>query len=214
MKVEEKTVTYTTKNSYATLNELTDSTKNIWIVFHGIGFLSRYFLRLFSSLTAEENYIIAPQAPSKYYIGATYQHVGASWLTKENTAMETENVLAYVDSVIKAEKIKLGSNLIVFGFSQGVSIATRWIAKHKIPCKQLVLYAGGIPHELKKEDFGHIDFEHTQIKIIYGNQDEFMSKERLKQEKTKIGQLFGNHVEIIKFEGGHEVKVEILQTLV
>ena len=65
---QEKEITYTTRNSYSTLNTLTEHTKTVWLVFHGMGYLSRYFLRYFKTLNTRENYIIAPQAPSKYYI--------------------------------------------------------------------------------------------------------------------------------------------------
>ena len=62
----EKQVTYQTTNTYETLNTLSAKTKNIWIVLHGIGFLSKFFIKYFDELNAEENYVIAPQAPSKY----------------------------------------------------------------------------------------------------------------------------------------------------
>ena len=50
MNSEEKEITYTTRNSYSTLNTLTERTKNVWFVFHGMGYLSRYFLRYFKHL--------------------------------------------------------------------------------------------------------------------------------------------------------------------
>ncbi|HBY66843.1 MAG TPA: esterase, partial [Flavobacteriaceae bacterium] len=89
----EKEVSYTSTNTYTTVNTLTPKTKNIWIAFHGLGYLSRYFAKYFKHLNPEENYIIIPQAPSKYYQGSNFKHVGASWLTKENTVAETKNVL-------------------------------------------------------------------------------------------------------------------------
>jgi hypothetical protein len=99
----EKQVLYTAKNTYDTLNKFTDKTKNIWMVFHGMGYLSRYFIDYFSELNSDENYIIAPQAPSKYYQDKAFKRVGASWLTRENTIAETENILNYVDAVYKNE---------------------------------------------------------------------------------------------------------------
>lgn len=210
----EKTVSYSTKNTYVTLNELTSKTKNVWLVFHGIGYLSRYFLKYFKGLDAQENYIIAPQAPSKYYLKNEYKYVGASWLTKENTAAETDNVMNYIDAVLDAEQIPPNYNLILFGFSQGVSIATRWVIRRKINFKSLILYAGGIPNELKKEDFDYLDWHSSKVKIVYGNADEYMNRERLKTEKNKIENLFQKNAEIISFVGGHEMKSEIIETLI
>src|SRR5690554_8082346 len=140
---KEKDVTYTSKNTYSTLNILTKNTKNVWIVFHGLGYLSKYFINYFSELNPEENYIIAPQAPSKYYQDRKFKHVGASWLTRENTLSETENILNYIDAVFKKELNKEAPNLIVMGYSQGVSIALRWVASRKIQCNKLVLHSGG-----------------------------------------------------------------------
>jgi predicted esterase len=209
----EKTVTYSTENTYLTQNELTSKTKNVWLIFHGIGYLSRYFVKYFEGLDTEENYLIVPQAPSKYYLKNEYKYVGASWLTKENTAIEVNNVLNYIDAVLEAEHIPEHVNLILFGFSQGVSVATRWLAGKKFRCKLVVLYAGGIPNELTASDFNFLDFTTTQIKIIYGDQDEFLTPDRLKGEKVKIDSLFQGLAEIITFKGGHDVKPEIIEKL-
>ncbi|MFI8605838.1 alpha/beta hydrolase [Cellulophaga baltica] len=214
MNSTEKHVSYTTKNTYETLNTLTSKTKNIWIVFHGIGYLSRYFLRYFNELPPEENYIIAPQAPSKYYLNGKYTHVGASWLTKENTTLEMENVSSYLDAVFAAEQIPENTNLIVFGFSQGVSIASRWTALNRVKCNQLILYAGGIPNEMTPEEFKFLEAQHTQVKIIVGTKDEYLNEERMKSESKKIATLFNNKAEITTFEGGHEVRKEIINSLV
>ncbi|HKL91404.1 MAG TPA: hypothetical protein VJ880_09510 [Allomuricauda sp.] len=210
----EKTVTYTTENTYLTQNELTGKTKNVWLVFHGIGYLSRYFVKYFNGLNAEENYIIVPQAPSKYYLKNEYKYVGASWLTKENTATEVKNVLNYIDAVLKAEKIPEDMNLILFGFSQGVSVATRWWASKKTNCKLVALYAGGIPNELTANDFEFVDHDSTEIKLIYGNDDKYLTPDRLKGEKIKIEKLFQGNAETITFNGGHEVKPEIIKDLI
>ena len=213
MSNKEKTVCYTTQNTYLTQNELGPKTKNVWLVFHGIGYLSRYFVKYFNGLNAEENYIIVPQAPSKYYLKNEYKYVGASWLTKENTATEVKNVLNYIDAVLKAENLPENINLILFGFSQGVSVATRWLASKKANCKLIALYAGGIPNELCETDFDFLDHDTTKVKIIYWDQDEYLNLERLQAEKVKIDRLFQGRAEIITFKGGHEVKPEIVQEL-
>lgn len=213
METHEKQLTYTTTNTYETLNDLTESTKNVWIVLHGIGFLSRYFLKYFDQLPSESNYIIAPQAPSKYYLNGAYKHVGASWLTKEKTSLETKNIMAYLDAVFEAERLPERCNLIVFGFSQGVSVATRWVAKTKLKCNQLVLYAGGIPNELEAKDFDFLEKNHTRVTAIVGDNDEYLTPERLETEEKKIHVLFNGNAEQLRFKGGHEIKKELLKKL-
>ncbi len=213
MNINEKTVSYTSLNSYTTLNLLSKQTKNNWFICHGLGYLSRYFIKHFEYLDAQHNYIIAPQAPSKYYQGTDFKHVGASWLTKENTFLEVENITQYFNSIIKFE---FGSitpqNLIVFGFSQGVSVALRWIAMHKIYCKAIIIYAGGIPNELKNEDFEFLNSD-CQVFLVYGLNDQYLNETRLFEEKQKAHLLFKDRLTEIPFEGSHEINPDIIMKL-
>ena len=210
----EKQVSYNVTNTYATLNKLTDKTRNVWIVLHGIGYLSRYFLKYFDELPPDENYIIAPQAPSKYYLDKKYKYVGASWLTKENTVLETDNVLAYLDEVYKAENIPSQCQLLIFGFSQGVSIAARWVAKRQLKCDQLVLYAGEVPSELSANEFKFLGQNQTKVKVIVGNQDEYLTEQRLEEISKNIQVVFEGRADQLVFEGGHEVRKQIINELI
>lgn len=212
MNSEEKEITYTTRNSYSTLNALTEHTKNVWFVCHGMGYLSRYFLRYFKNLNAEENYFIAPQAPSKYYIQPK-MHVGANWLTRDNTESGMQNILNYFDAVFEAENIPEGVNFIVLGYSQGVSVAMRYLAKRQLQCSQLVLHSGGIPKELTAKDFEHLSKD-TKVKLIYGTEDEYLDAERIAQESQRADELFGDRLEILPFEGKHVVNVDYINDLV
>ena len=207
----EKEISYQSTNSYSTLNTLTSQTKNIWIVCHGMGYLSRYFLKYFKALNADENYIIAPQAQSKYYLKDQFTHVGASWLTRENTIAETVNILNYIDAVIENEQLPLHSNMIMLGYSQGVSIVMRYVASRKLQCNQLVLMSGGIPKELTQDD---LNFYNGTVKMIYGDKDEYLNNERLVYEQQRIKELFKENVEIIPFDGNHMVNVELINSLV
>lgn len=212
MNSKEKKVTYTTTNSYSTLNNLTEDTKNVWLVFHGIGYLSRYFIRLFESLDSDENYFIAPQAPSKYYKGNDYRRVGSSWLTKENTKVETENVLHYVDAIVTAEKIPSKLNFIILGYSQGVSIASRWIASRKIKCHSYIMVSGGFPKELQKEDFSFLS-NHTKIDHIVGKNDPYFEIEKVDAEKKRVKQILPQ-ITFHIHDGGHELNIESIKKLI
>jgi len=210
MNSTEKEISYNITNTYSTLNTLTAKTKNVWFVCHGIDYLSRYFLKYFKDLDAAENYIIAPQASSKHYLGTNYKYVGASWLTKENTQTEIENVMRNFDAIFEAEHIPRKANLIVLGCSQGVSVALRYIAKRKLKCSHLVMMSGGIPNELTANDF---KFLNAKIYFVFGDQDEYINDERLRLEKHKVDILFGNSATIITFDGKHEVNKEFINTL-
>ncbi len=204
----EKQLSYQTTNTYSVLNEFTSKTKNVWIVCHGIGYLSRYFIRNFNQLNAQENYIIAPQAQSKYYLDNQYSQVGASWLTKENTETEIENVLNYMDEIYKTENLMRTPNLIIFGYSQGVSVATRWVARRKINCSQLIMHSGKVPQELETEDF--LFLKNTRLSFIYGIKDEYLKPGIIKTEEERVKHLFPSNFEIIPFDGGHEINKDII----
>ncbi|WP_037320896.1 alpha/beta hydrolase [Salegentibacter sp. Hel_I_6] len=204
----EKQLSYRISNTYSVLNDFTEKTKTVWLVCHGIGYLSRYFLRHFNHLDSKENYIIAPQAQSKYYLNNEYKHVGASWLTKERTEEEIENVLKYLDEVYKAENLKNAPKLIILGYSQGVSVATRWIAKRRIKCDELIMHSGKVPAELKTEDFQFL--ENTNFTFIYGTEDEYLKNGIIKVEEMRLKDLFPKNFKIKTYKGGHEVNTDLI----
>ena len=212
----EKQVSYQISNTYSVLNEFTENTKNIWLVCHGIGYLSRYFIRHFNHLNPNENYIIAPQAQSKYYLKSDYRHVGASWLTRENTEADIENVLKYLDEVYAEEilskkNIAKTPNLIILGYSQGVSVATRFLTRRKIKCDQLILHSGKIPAEISSEDLEFL--KDTKVTYLYGTEDEYLKKGIIEVEEERLKTLFPNNLEILTYNGGHEFNTEIIEKL-
>jgi predicted esterase len=208
----EKKVLYTTSNTYHTLNSFSSTTKNVWLVFHGMGYLSRYFIRYFSELSSEENFIIAPQAPAKYYMGEKFKHVGASWLTRENTIEDTKNIFNYMDTVFEAEKPETMPNFIVLGYSQGVSIATRWLASRKIQCNQLILHSGGIPVELTTKDFDYLN-SNTEVTYLFGDKDQYITEARKTEESLKGTKLFGDRLKVVVFDGIHEVNKDFIKKI-
>lgn len=205
----EKNITYSFTNTYSTLNELTPNTKYVWFVCHGLGYLSRYFINYFNILNSEEHYIIAPQASSKQYLNGKFKHVGASWLTKENTVADMENVHANLNAIWDAEQIPHDKKIIVMGFSQGVSVASRWLARTKINCYILVQYAGKMPREFKPEDFSHV----KNVKAFVGNRDEYINDAIITAEKEYLSSLFKDTLSFTVFDGTHEVKPEIINSI-
>ena len=211
MGASEKRVSYQNTNSYSSLNSLTENTKNVWFACHGLGYLSRYFIRYFDHLDEVENYIVSPQAPSKYYQGKDFRHVGANWLTRENTQEDTKNLLNYLDAVFENEGISGDKKLILFGYSQGVSVVTRWMASRKIEADALVVHSGGIPKELVPKDFEFL--KETKVFLLYGTEDEYLTENRIAEETERAKSLFGKNLKILPFEGKHEVSRELIKKI-
>jgi predicted esterase len=204
----EKWLTYAATTPYETLFERTPQTRNVWVVFHGIGFLSRYFLRYFTHLDPRENYVIAPQAPSLYYLDAAYKNVGASWLTREHTREHMANLLNYLDALSRAESLETAPNLILMGYSQGVSVLCRWVAQRKVRCSRLILYAGKVPLELTPADFSHLGPE-TPVEAFVGRSDPFLEADRT-EVYARLESLFPRQLHLREYDGGHELHREHL----
>lgn len=204
LKTEEKFLTIQATHPYETLNPRTPDTRQIWVVFHGIGYLSRYFLRHFKHLEPGANYIIAPQAPALYYLDQTYTHIGGSWLTRENTDLYMDNLLQLLDGLWRAEELQTAPSLVLMGYSQGVSVLCRWVAARKIQCKRLVLYAGKVPEELGAEDFGHLS-QDTEVEFFIGDQDPYVTPAMRAGMEDHMQMLFGDRLKITEYVGGHSL---------
>jgi len=213
--MEENSITYTHTNTYTTLNDVTSQTKNVWVALHGMGYLSKYFIKYFKALDTTENYIIAPQAPSKYYQDKRFKYIGASWLTRENIETEKENLFAYLDAMWSKELEKIGNQEVRFifmGYSQGVSILTRWMAHRALSCDYLLLHSGAIPQELEATDFNYLP-QSTTVTYLYGDEDEYITEARKTEQQLKGSALFGNRLNVQVFKGKHEVHVPFINEI-
>ena len=199
------------KASYRTLNELTDKTQYVWMVFHGYGQLSQYFIKKFEVLDAETHFVIAPQGLSKFYLEGFSGRIGATWMTKEDRLTEIENQQRYLRSVLDHE---VGANLskihlILFGFSQGVATMCRFAAYNEVPFDRLVLWAGSFPHDLDKDDIAHWP-KSFPLKYFMGNQDPFLKPGMVEEQESRLRELTGIKPELRLFDGKHEVVPELL----
>lgn len=205
----EKEVSFKTNKTYSTLNTI-DKNQNIWFACHGIGQLSHYFLNNFLNIPKEKNYIIAPQAPSKYYHSTQTKRVGACWLTKENTQLEQRNIFRYFDEILNQEKPVTPN--IFMGFSQGVSVMLRYLVYKKLNVNDIVIMSGKIPEELKESDFNFLS-KKTRVWLSYGLSDPLLNNKLIDIEINKSRQLFGKRLNIMAFDGKHEIDQELILNL-
>lgn len=208
-----KTVSYQHTNTYETLFKLTEKTENIWVCFHGLGYLSTYFKRYFESLDPVKNYVLVLQAPSKSYLGKDFKHVGACWLTKVDTAQEMDNNLNYINKVLINENLIGNPRLIIFGYSQGVSIAMRFLKNYSHSVKALIMHSGSIPQELDVNDGLHFTTHCEKMIHIAGTKDEYSSDVIAKREEEKIELLFGTECELYRPEIKHVVSVSLIEKI-
>lgn len=193
-----------------TLGSLTEKTENIWLVLHGYGMLSEYFIQKFSELDLEKNYIIAPEALSKFYQNGFTGRIGATWMTSEDRENEIKDYINYLETIFQKMIHPHLSNkkFICFGFSQGVSTLFRWANQNIPPIHQIIAWAGTIP----KEVLDQYQLKSTALKIYYGNEDPLITVEQA-QQLLKVLKEKNIPFESFEYKGQHSVISSIIPQL-
>ena len=199
------------KASYHTLNELSDRTERIWIVFHGYGQLAEFFIKKFELLDPDKNFFIAPQGLSKYYLQGVYGRVGASWMTKEDRLTEIDNQYTYIDAVLSQFDIQ-GKELIYFGFSQGTATMGRYAAHAQIPFGKMVIWAGTFPPDTQPEAWKYLTGG-EEIHYFTSKEDIYFREEMIPQQNEVIKAALGREPTLHWYDGGHKIVPDILRTI-
>lgn len=211
-----KHISFTAEAPYFTLNTLRQGTRRLWMACHGYGQLGKYFMRRFDVLDPETDMVIVPQGLSRFYLDQKYQRVGASWLTREHREIGIKNMHAYLNKVFHAETKDSDLSEIeicLFGFSQGTSAAARWGIQNQIPFRRLFVWAGTFPPEIRPEDVAYLDTDNVSITVFMGSEDAFFDADLFEKQLQHIRSLFP-HTEVVRFEGGHEVRRDVLRQAV
>lgn len=98
------------------------------------------------------------------------------------------------------------------GFSQGVSVMLRYLAYKKLNVNDIVIMSGKIPEELKTSDFNFLSNK-TKVWLSYGINDPLLNHKLIDVEINKSRQLFGKRVNIMPFDGKHEIQQELILNL-
>ncbi len=181
------------------------SATDAWVVLHGYGQLAARFLRSFVPLATPARRIVAPEGLSRFYLDAASGRVGASWMTKEDRAREIQDYLAYLEQVRSA--LVPPVPLTIFGFSQGVATATRWAVATVPAPVRLVCWGGLLPPDVPAASLAGI-----RLTYVVGEREEWASPPAVEAQAAHFAAA-GVSVEVIRFDGGHEVRPEIVAQL-
>ena len=216
--MEEKKVEFSFSARYYTSGTLDASTRQVWIIIHGYGQLAQYFIKKFQTLNEKNICVIAPEGLSRFYLseltdqGRKDNKVGATWMTRENRLMDIDNYLAYLNAMCEKELSAYPMvPVTLLGFSQGCATVCRWAAQGKIKFDKLILWAGLFPPDM---DFqaGHAVLHNKKVYMVAGDQDQFVTAERMKEFDGLAAQL-DIRPEKILFSGKHEIKEEVFSQL-
>ena len=195
---------------YFTIGEATKNVKELWVCLHGYGELAYYFGRKFRELETENRLIVIPEGLNRFYLQGTEGRVGASWMTKEERLSDIEDQFQFLENLVFQLKRELACDckINVFGFSQGVATALRWVDKSAISFASIVCWAGTFPpdvdYQLNNKKFSSITFQ-----ACFGNEDEYISTENA---QNLLGQMQNQGIKVTPhfYTGGHKIYPELL----
>ncbi len=206
MKIDTLSVPRTAR--YATLGS-PGSAREMWVVLHGYGQLAEYFIRSFTSI-ADDRFIVAPEALSRFYTEGMSGRVGASWMTSAAREHEICDYVRYLDTLAN----RLTSDgpdaaaLHVLGFSQGTATACRWAALGETTLDRLTLWAGGVPPDLDLQTYRD-QLAALDLTLVIGTDDEYISADQVAAEEARLTEAHLLH-RTIRFEGTHRIDPEVL----
>lgn len=177
-----------------------------WMVLHGYGQLAGRFVRRFERIAGPGRLVVGPEALSRFYRQGGVGIVGASWMTREDREAEIRDYLEYLGQV-RATVIP-PVPLTLLGFSQGVATAARWAASGTAAPKRLVCWGGLLP-----EDVPAAGLSAFPVTFVAGDRDEWAPPDRVEAQAVAL-RAAGVSVEVVPFDGGHELNPEVLLTLV
>jgi len=185
----------------------------VWVVLHGYGQLAAPFLRGFAPVDDGQRLFVAPEALSRFYLPG-HERVGASWMTKADRETEIADYLAYLDALAVHVRAPLSDDVPVhvLGFSQGATTACRWAVLGAAPIERLVLWAGGLPHDLDYDAHAET-LRGLDLTLVVGTEDEYVTPDRLAAQQA----LLDEHAipyDLITFDGPHHLDAETLRRVV
>jgi predicted esterase len=198
---------------YYTYGEDITRAERVWFVLHGYGQLAKYFIKSFEPLDPSVNFVIAPEGFHRFYLEGFSGRVGASWMTKEARLDDISDYVAFLDRIHRLFDIPPDSERVLFGFSQGVATATRWITMGRnAGFDRLVLWAGSFPPDLEPENAKNA-LGALPVHCAIGSKDPFINEEQLEQTKQHLKSL---NVEPrwFSYHGDHRIPRKALNELI
>lgn len=191
-----------------TSGHLSSETKYVWLIAHGYGMLSRYFLKKFECLDPNEHYLIAPEALSRFYTEGLTGKIGASWMTAEDREAEMADYTDYLDKVYEHFVSPISqehTSVIALGFSQGCNAMFRWANKTCFHADILAGWGGSIPPDV----LDNFQIQCSEIHLLIGDNDAFIPLASF-EEQRKILQEKLPRLQTHIYSGGHQIDPEVL----
>jgi len=127
-------------------------------------------------------------------------------MTREDRVKEIEDYLAYLDEV--RARLVPPVPLTVLGFSQGVATASRWAVAATPAPVRLICWGGLVPEELSAASLIPL-----RLTYVVGTNEEWAPVPAVEAQAASF-RAAGVAVEVVEFEGGHEIRPDVVAQLV
>ena len=210
-----KTLQIEKKARYFQLGNPGNDTSIVWVVLHGYGMLSEFFIQKFKKLENKNTLILAPEALNRFYIDTNYGRVGASWMTKDERQDDIKENIKYLNSLMDQVIKEIGHNrfkINVLGFSQGGATACRWLFKSGLKFENLIMWAGDIPKDTLTEE-NRLKWSNMNTHLVMGKKDELINEE-MKAKFLKLVTDYKLDYKLTLYDGDHRIYPDVLMELI
>lgn len=210
-----KTLQIEKKARYFLLGNPGNDTSIVWVVLHGYGMLSEFFIQKFKKLENKNTLILAPEALNRFYIDTNYGRVGASWMTKDERQDDIKENIKYLNSLMDQIIREIGHNrfkINVLGFSQGGATACRWLFKSGLKFENLIMWAGDIPKDTLTEE-NRLKWNDMNTHLVMGKKDELINEE-MKAKFLKLVTDYKLDYKLTLYDGDHRIYPDVLMELI
>ena len=210
-----KTLQIEKKARYFLLGNPGNDTSIVWVVLHGYGMLSEFFIQKFKKLENKNTLILAPEALNRFYIDTNYGRVGASWMTKDERQDDIKENIKYLNILMDQIIKEIGHNrfkINVLGFSQGGATACRWLFKSGLKFENLIMWAGDIPKDTLTEE-NRLKWSDMNTHLVMGKKDELINEE-MKAKFLKLVTDYKLDYKLTLYDGDHRIYPDVLMELI
>ncbi len=175
--------------------------------FHGYGENAERHLDQLRGIPGSGQWtLVAVQALHPFYAGQ-FEHVVASWMTRQDREQAIADNIEYVDGVMAAVTSEFGmpARLVYTGFSQGAAMAYRAAACGACRADGVIALGGDVPPDVQHRGTPASPF--PRVLIGRGTRDAWYTDEKLRADLEGLRGL-GADVTTTVYDGGHEWTAE------
>jgi predicted esterase len=198
---------------YSTYGELTASTKYFWFALHGSKMLCEQMLYKFKDFDPKEHFVVAPEGLNRFYEKDFGGPVVASWMTKRDRLHEIKDNGNYLSGLYQhfLAQLPQACKKTIMAFSQGGTIAFRWLHQKKVEVDNVIPYACWIPEDVDLTA-SKTDLNASQLLFTYGKEDQFLTKKYI----AMVGDVINKSnvkMTFLPYTGDHRISKEQLKLI-